>query len=135
MQEDYASTLSGDSPITVPGIFYYVFDKRFGAGAVGIALSALPLVAIFNTTTLSMVTASRSAPSLFYPGLVPHLSICEASLTSAAPAVRAELASHRSGRYAVRPPFLDAAPVSLLSALTTLSSALASSAVTGGDNH
>ena len=134
MQEDYASTLSGDSPITVPGIFYYVFDKRFGAGAIGIALSALPLVAIFNTTTLSMVTASRSAPSLLYPRLVPHLSICEASLTSAAPAVRAELALHRSGRYAVRPPF-DAVPVSLHSALSALSSALASSAVIGCDNR
>lgn len=77
MQEDYASTLAGDNPITVPGMFYHIFDKRFGAGAVGIALSVLPLFAIFNTTILSMVTASRSAHSLFLPRSVPHLQICE----------------------------------------------------------
>lgn len=118
MQEDYASTLAGDNPITVPGIFYYIFDKRFGAGAVGIALSVLPLVAIFNTTILSMVTASRSALSLFLPRSVPHFQICETSLTSEAPAVRAVLASHRGGKYAVSPLHLDAVLVSLPSALS-----------------
>jgi hypothetical protein len=58
-------------PFTVPGFYYDIFQRSFGKGNVGNmwdiyiyvgdVLSVLPLIAIFNTMVMSMVTASRTA--------------------------------------------------------------------------
>ena len=64
MQEDYLTMLADESPLTVPGLYYYIFQQRFGVGAVGTFLSVLPLIACFNTTVISMLTSSRSASLL-----------------------------------------------------------------------
>lgn len=60
MQREY---LGPDAqPFTVPQLFYDIFQDRFGLASLGIVVSLLPCIAIFNTTVMSMVTASRSAP-------------------------------------------------------------------------
>lgn len=48
-------------PFTIPGLFVRVLEGRFGNGQLGQVLSIVPLIAIFNTTVMTMATASRSA--------------------------------------------------------------------------
>ncbi len=66
VQEDYLTLAADGESLTVPGLYYYIFQQRFGVGAVGTFFSVLPktvlpLIACFNTTVISMLTSSRSA--------------------------------------------------------------------------
>ena len=58
LQADY---LDPAKPFTIPGLFVSVLEGRFGNAQLGQLLSIVPLIAIFNTTVMTMATASRSA--------------------------------------------------------------------------